>query len=164
MKYLKLNTITLHTITKDSLEEIKFYREISKDEEVDKRLHGLGGVMLSVISHPFFGRGFLTSLDDTLFGYLHVGNYNELEKAIYLRAAIDKNQRKNGLGKRLLQEITDYTFLNYQEVECIKLKIARDNIASRNTAISCGYMWLEDDFYIKYNPYLNLKNDIKASL
>ena len=24
-------------------------------------------------------------------------------------------------------------------------------------AASCGYEWLRDDFYIKYNPYINKK-------
>ena len=155
MKYKKLATIDLHTITKDSLKEIAFYRELLKDETINYRVHGLGGILMKSDKIPFLGRGFITSLNDELFGYIHIGKFNSEEKAIYLKAAIHKDKRGLGYGKLLLEEITDFIFLNYQEVECIKLKIASDNKASISTAIACGYEWLFNDYYIRYNPYLN---------
>lgn len=154
MKCKKLNTIELHTITKNSHREIEFYKELIKDEVINYRVHGLGGILLKVDKYPFLGRAFLASLNDELFGYIHIGEFNPLEKSVYLKAAIHKDKRGNGYGKLLLEEISNYIFLNFQEVECIKLKIANDNKASIYTANSCGYVWLTDDFYIKYNPYL----------
>lgn len=154
MKCKKLNTIELHTITKESIKEIEFYKELLKDEVINYRVHGLGGILLPIDKVPFLGRAFLTSLKDELFGYIHIGEFNHKEEAVYLKAAIHKDKRGNGYGKLLLEEITNYIFLNYQEVKCIKLKIANDNKASIYTANSCGYIWLVDDYYIKYNPYL----------
>lgn len=159
MKYKKLNNIMLHTIAKGSDEEINFYKELIKDDTINYRVHGLSGLTLSTNKYPFLGRAFLTSLNDHLFGYIHIGNYNKEEKAVYLKVAIHKNNRGLGYGKLLLEEITDYIFLNYEEIESIKLKIERDNLASINTANACGYKWLIDDFYVIYNP--NLNEDVK---
>ena len=154
MKYKKLNSICLHTITKESTKEIEFYKELLKDEIISYRLHGLGGILLPPDKFPFLGRSFLVSFNDDLFGYVHIGEFNPHEEAVYLKAAIHRDKRGTGYGKLLLEEITNYIFVNYQEVKCIKLKIAKDNLASIHTANSCGYIWLTDDFYIKYNPYL----------
>ena len=161
MEYKKLNTIMLHTITKESQEEIKFYRELCQDKVINDFVHGLNGVLLSPLKFPFLGRGFLTSLNGELFGYIHIGDFNEEEKAVYLKAAIHSSKRGKGYGKLLLSEITDYIFLNYGEIEVIKLKIASENKASINTANACGYLCFGSDYYIKYNPYLN--EEIKNS-
>lgn len=164
MEYKKLDTIMLHTVTKESVDEINFYRELNKDEEIGNRLHGLNGILLPVDKYPFLGRAFLTSLNGELFGYLHIGNLDEVEKSVYLKAGIHPNKRNCGLGKLLLKEVTDYIFLNHQEVEMIKLRIASDNKASIYTANACGYTWLVDEYYVKYNPYLEESKKNNPSL
>ena len=71
-----------------------------------------------------------------------------------MRAAISKNKRGNKYGKTLLSEITEYIFVNFKAVESIRLKIDKENTTSLMTANACGYEWLSDDFYIKYNSYI----------
>lgn len=112
--------------------------------------------LLNNPNNELFGHSFLVSHSGTLIGYLNIGHYNKEEKCVYLRTAIDKNQRGQGYGKLLLSEITEYIFQNYSEVLNIRLKIAKDNIPSLMTANACGYTWLRDDFYNKVNPYINV--------
>lgn len=54
----------------------------------------------------------------------------------------------------MLKEITDYIFLHNPEVKFVKVKIAKDNIASIKTASSCGFNWIGDDYYELQNPHV----------
>ena len=156
MEYAKIGTLTLTTFDKDNREDLEFIKRMCQDETIRSRFQGIMRG-LSNEKKSFFDTGFLVKHDKDLIGYIHIGNFNELDHCVYLRSAVDKDKRGLSYGKTILSEITEYIFQNYPQVESIRLKIAIDNKPSLMTANSCGYLWLEDDFYIKYNPYMDLK-------
>ena len=154
MVYAKIGTLTLHTFDKDNNEEKDFLKKICFDETIKKRFQGITIGLLNNPRKEFFNHGFLVTHNDTFIGYIGIGAYDDINHSVYLRAAIDKDKRGHSYGKTLLSEITEYIFQMYPQVENICLKIANDNKASLMTANACGYQWLRDDFYIKYNPYI----------
>ena len=160
MEYAKIGVLTLNTFDKDNMEARNFIKKLCGDESVKSRFQGITTGLLNNPKKEFFNHGFLVTHDNIFIGYIGIGAYNEIEKNVYLRAAIDKEKRGNSYGKILLSEITEYIFQNYPQVENICLKIANDNKASLMTASTCGYQWLKDDYYIKVNPYIE-KSKIK---
>lgn len=157
MEYAKLKTLTLSTFDKNKREDLEFVKKLCKDESIGKWFHGITVGLLHNPKNEFLDHSFLVRHNDTLVGYIGIGNFNEMEKSVYLRAAIDKDQRGKKYGEILLQEITDYIFENYSQVESIRLKIDRQNKASLSTANACGYKWLENEIFAKFNPYINNK-------
>lgn len=155
MEYAKIGTLTLNIFDKENREALEFIKKLCKDESIQKRFQGITRGLLNNENKEFFDHGFLVTDNGIFIGYINIGNYNEIEHCIYLRAAIDKEKRGHSYGKTLLSEITEYVFQNYPQIESIRLKIANDNKASLMTAFSCGYEWLESDFFIKYNPYID---------
>ena len=88
-------------------------------------------------------------------------NFNEEEKAVYIRQAIFKEYRGNKekrYGTLLLNEITDYLFSNYSKVHYIKARIHHDNISSMKMAWNCGFS-NDEEIFSKENPYI--KNKLK---
>lgn len=159
MDFIKLETLNLHAAKKDSYKDLEFIKKLYRDDSIKQRFQGLLIGLFNDLQ-IFFNRGFLVSHNEEYVGYLNIGSFNEDEKSVYLRAAVDKDKRGFNYGKAILNEITEYIFKTYPMVESIRLKIARDNRASLMTANSCGYEWLENDLYIKYNPYLENKKTI----
>lgn len=155
MNSIELTTLKLVVFNKKDKEHLKFLKLLLQDKSILQRFQGLANKLLHNYGDDFFDRGFLVANTDKLIGFINIGAYNNLEKSVYLRAAISKFERGNGYGKKLLEEITIYIFTNYPQVESIRLKIASDNKESLATASSCGYTWLEKDYYLKYNPYIN---------
>lgn len=160
MIYKKIGTLTLNTLDKNDLNAINFLKKLCNDETIKKRFQGILVGLSKSISLDIFNRSFLVSHNEDFIGYLNVGDFNSEEKSVYLRAAVDSDKRGHSYGKTILAETTEFIFTNYPQVESIRLKIARDNRPSLMTANSCGYIWLKDDFYIKYNPYIE-KNKSK---
>lgn len=152
---IKLETLTIHNFDKNNKTELEFIKKLCNDETIKSRFQGLLRGLID--DKGFFDHGFLVSHNNNLVGYVYIGSFNDEEKCVYLRAAIDKDKRGMNYGKTILSEITEYIFKNYSQVESIRLKIASDNKASLMTSNACGYQWLIDDFYIKYNPYIENK-------
>lgn len=154
MNIITLNTLELTNFDKNSPSHLIFLKKLIKDKTITRRFQGFSGNVLHNFSNTIFGNGFFIQKDNTLIGYISIGKYNDQEKSIYLQAAISSDFRGQGFGKLTLEEVSDHIFKNYYEVEKIILKIANDNIQSLATANSCGFKWLEKDYYIKFNPYL----------
>ncbi|MEG1648008.1 MAG: GNAT family N-acetyltransferase [Bacilli bacterium] len=157
MNKIKLNTLTLSDFDKTNIEHISFFKKLAHDKSIESRFQGLGVGLLHTYDKTFFDRGFFVEVNDELIGYINIGNFNELEKCVYLREAIDSDKRGKSYGKLLLKEISEYIFSNYMQVEKIILKIAFDNISSLNTANACGYKLLYSDYYYLLNPYLEME-------
>ncbi len=153
MEFIKLDTLSLHIMDRENINDCKFVKKLVNNEGIKKWVHGISNIMSSNENKEFFNKGFIVKDNDLYIGYLGIGALNS-EKSVYLRAGIDNNVIGKGYGKKILNEITEYIFFNYSEVESIKLKIDKENIASLKTANSCGYKWLHDDYYVKYNPYI----------
>lgn len=157
MEFIKLQTLSLHTFDKENKSALEFIKKLCKDETIQTRFQGITSGLLHNEKKDFFNHSFLVTDNNVFIGYINIGTYNKNEKCVFLRAAIDKDNRGKSYGRSLLNEATDYIFKTYPEVESIRLKIAIDNKASLMTAKACEYEWLENDFYIKYNPYINKK-------
>ena len=154
MEFIKLDTLSLFLFDKNNSEDIIFIKELCKDESIKKWFQGITVGLLKNKNQEFFNHGFIVKEANNYIGYLGIGSYNELDLSVYLRAAIIKEKRGFSYGKILLTEITEYIFKTYDQIESIRLKISKENNASLMTANACGYVWLSDDTYIKYNPYL----------
>ena len=157
MLFINLETLSLHIINKNNKKDLEFVKKLFHNEDIKKWVHGISNILNDNKEHKLFGHGFIIKDGIKYIGYLGIGDLNNEEKCIYLRAGLDKNVTGKGYGKKILNEITEYIFSTYEEVESIKLKIDRNNSASLGTANSCGYIWTHDDFYEKKNPYINKK-------
>ncbi|MBE6154785.1 MAG: GNAT family N-acetyltransferase [Firmicutes bacterium] len=157
---MKLNTIDLITFDKNNPIHLEFLKSLIKDESIIKRFHGFSSGLLHTKKDEFFGQAYFLEENNELFGFVDIGNYIVDEKSVYLRIAVDKNKRGKGYGKKILEEVSEFIFKNKLQVESIKVKIANDNIQSLNMAASCGYEWVNSDYYIKYNPYLNNNEEL----
>lgn len=58
--------------------------------------------------------------------------------------AIDKDFRGNGYGEKILAEITPYLIEHVDDLKDIKLKIDKENIASKKVAERNGYLLEEE--------------------
>lgn len=157
MVYDKIGILTINTFDKENIEAREFVKKLCQDETIKARFQGITVGLLNNPRKEFFDHGFLVSHNNIFIGYIGIGAYDDIKHSVYLRAAIDKDRRGHSYGKILLEEITEYIFQKYPNVEIICLKIAPDNKASLMTANACGYQWLKDDFYGKNNPYINKK-------
>lgn len=154
MKFTNLETLSLYTIDKQNKKDLEFIKKLFHDENIKKWVNGISNILSDNKNKNFFNSGFIVKLESEYIGYVSIGDFNKEEKCVYLRIGIPNDKTGLGYGKRILNEITNYIFSNYSEVENIKLKIKKENIPSLRTANSCGYTWLYDDFYIKYNSYI----------
>lgn len=150
--------IRLVDFDKNNNDHVLFYKKLINDETISKRFTGLLPNLMRPASNAPFNKGYLVSIDNTLVGYIDISNYNDVEKAIYLRAAIEKSARKHNYGSQLLIYISKYLFTAYPQIEHIKLKIDVDNIASQKVAEKAGYTYLYSDYYGLDNPYLEFDN------
>ena len=154
MEFTKLDTLSLYLFDKTNDEDIIFIKNICGDTSIKKWFQGITIGLLTNKNQDFFDHGFIVKENNEYIGYIGISNFNIEESSVYLRAAILKDKRGLSYGETLLAEITDYIFDNYTNVESIRLKIAKENIPSLQTANACDYKWLKDDIYIKYNPNL----------
>lgn len=159
MKDIQLESLTLKQFDIKNKEHLIMLKKLINDQSITSRFNGFLP-RLNEKSTNALNKGYLIADQDKLIGFIDIGAYEKSDKCVYLRAAIDKNERGKRYGKRSLTEVSNYLFQNYKEIESIRLKIAKDNIASRNTAASSGYKLLTDDFYYLDNPYLE-KNKAK---
>ena len=153
MKFIDLETLSLHIIDKQNKNDLEFVKKLFKDKDIKKWVHGISNILNENKEQKLFGHGFIVKDNNDYIGYIGIGEFNENEKCVYLRAGLDKDKVGMGYGKKILTEITEYIFSNFEEVADIKLKIDKNNKASLGTANSCGYKWSYDDYYVKHNPY-----------
>ena len=162
MSDIKLDTLKLVTFDQNNKEHILFLKKILNDKTVTQRFNGFLS-HLKAKTDDIIGKGFFVK-DKEIIGYIDIGDYNKDEEAVYLRGLIDKNKRGNNYGHIMLDEVTNYIFINYPIIKYIKLKIEDNNKASLKTALSVGYSWINSDYYGKLNPYYEYSNkDQKAS-
>ena len=158
IKFIQLESLTLNKFDKNNKNDLEFIKKLCNDESIRNRFQGLLMGLTNNQNNDFFNRSFLVSYKNDYIGYINIGSYNTEEKCVYLRAAIDKDARGFSYGKTLLNEVSEYIFSNFFEVENIHLKIAADNKPSLMTANACGYKWLKNDIYIRKSPYINSNN------
>ena len=150
---IKLETLNLVNFNKDNKEHIIFLKKIIHDDSIKKRFNGFINRLNSRTNDGILDKAFFITDNNELIGFIDIGAFNNDEKVVYLRGAIDKDKRGNNYGNKMLIETSNYIFLNYPKIEKIKLKIDDDNIASIKNAESCGFFNMLNGFYEKSNPY-----------
>ena len=135
---IKLNTLSVTNYDSKDIEKVKFMYEISSDKdirkyvstEVDKylmRTNYTDGIEHSI--------AYIVKDDNKLVGFFKPSIFYDTD--IGLDYGIHPRYRKQGYGKRLLIEISDYFF--NRNINSIALCIDNNNIASINTALSAGF-------------------------
>lgn len=156
---INLDELALETFDKNNKEHIEFFKKIR--DGLEKRFSGILPKLMNNTT-SFFDRGYLICDNCNIIGYIDISSYDKSESSVYLRASILSDVRGKGYAKKILREVSDYIFKNYEEVLSIRLKIADDNIYSIKTALSCGYLNIPGtQMYISFNPYVNTKDKIK---
>lgn len=155
MNKIKMDTLSLCSFDKDNVHHMMFLKKLLKDETIKTRFQGLlPNLMRKPDDDTIIGKGFFIADENVLVGYVDIGNYNEEEKAVYIRQAIDKDERGKSYGAKTLLEVCDFIFRKYPLVENIKARIAHDNEASIKMALACGFTNIRDDYYGLQNPYI----------
>ncbi len=157
MENIKLDTLSLCKFDKDNKYHMIFLKKLLNDETIKERFQGLLPKLMKNMDDCVIGKGFFIADNDKLIGYVDIGNYNANERAVYIRQAIDKDERGQSYGKKALIETCDFIFRTYSEVENIKARIAPDNEVSIRMAIACGFSNIRDDYYGIENPYIKNK-------
>ena len=90
---------------------------------------------------------FVVEEEQIPIGYLYISNVSRDE--VFLEYGVLKNFRKKGYATRIIKEISDYLFENYN-IKNIRLDIDPSNIGSIATAKSCGF-YLDEEEYEQRN-------------
>lgn len=147
--------IKLVNFDKDNIEHVLFLKNLINDETIKSRFQGLLPNLMKN-SKEIFNKGFFLSFKNELVGYIDFSSFNT-EEAVYFRGAISQEHRGKKLGKKMLKDISNYTFENYPYVKFIKLKIEKDNISSIKVALSNGFYNIDKDYYVLENPNYKIK-------
>jgi len=76
-------------------------------------------------------------------GYLYISNMSNDE--VFLEYSVLKEYRRQGYGKRIVDEVTNYLFENYN-IKSVKLDIDPSNKNSIFVANSCGFSLDEEEY------------------
>ena len=145
MEDIVIGELTLVNFNSNDKTHLMTLKKLAKDSDITSR----------------FNKGFFVRDEENLIGYIDLSNFNEEEKAVYIRQAIFKEYRGNKekrYGTLLLNEITDYIFSNYPMIHYIKARIHHDNLSSMKMAWNCGFS-NDEEIFSKENPYI--KNKLK---
>jgi RimJ/RimL family protein N-acetyltransferase len=157
---LQINNLTL--ITFDKNKHLDIYNELVSGEsssdynrDISRRL------LLENDTESFsFNHAYLVEVNKLIVGYIFVSGM--VKNQIYLEYSILKQYRRQGLGKYILENVSNYIFENFDNIKQINLDIDPSNEASTKTALSAGY-YIEDIYdkntannskkFIYDNPY-----------
>lgn len=159
---IDLGNIKLVEFNKEDKNHLNYLKNLLNDEKVTSRFKGILPALMKK-KEGILEKGFFLKLNEELCGYIQIGTYNIEEKSVYIRAAaLDEHHRNQKiklpnndevkLATIMLNEVTEYLFNMYPEIEMIKLTIAEDNIAAIKHVIKCGYKYLNATHYGKENP------------
>lgn len=84
------------------------------------------------------GKSYVIKDDNEILGMCGSTRY-ENNGIIDLWCGIDKKSRGQGVGEKLLVQITDYFLDNIPDLKNVKLVIKKNNVASNKVAINSGY-------------------------
>jgi RimJ/RimL family protein N-acetyltransferase len=141
---LQINN-ALALITFDKNKHIEIHNELISGEsksdyikDVSKRL-----LLGNGISKFSFNHSYLVEISNQIVGYVFLSGM--IKNQIYLEYSVLKEYRKKGLGKYILETVTNYVFENFNNIKQINLDIDPSNEASMKTALSSGYD-IDDDY------------------
>lgn len=103
-----------------------------------------------------FDNAYLIDIANKTVAYIFLSGKSK--QVIYFECLVLKDYRNKGVGKYILENMSEYILRNNTDLKEIKLSIDRSNIASMRTAESVGYV-CDGDYtnekldFIMDNPY-----------
>lgn len=153
MDFVKLGNFDLVYFDKANVEHFRYYKFLVSDESITSKFQGIFPALVS--RNSFFDKGFFIRFDGEFIGCVIFGKYNLSERNIYIRGfAIDKNHRgmmfdNKRLSQAVDEEICNYIFNSYPEIDSIFITVSPENGAGNKSAIRYGYSHVTDTRYSK---------------
>lgn len=140
---IKLETLDL---TRYNDKQHKFLKiELESGKSSSRFIHQISERLdsSSYCNENIFQSAFVVLDKDIPIGYLYISS-NEHDE-VFLECSLLKQFRNMGYGKRLLNEVGDYLFINHN-IRCIKGDVDPSNKNSQMMLESCGYLFDEEDY------------------
>lgn len=159
MLNIEIEKINIINFNKNEDEHLKVYDELVNGESKSNMISLIKERLLrsKECNDLIFDNAYLIRMDNNIVGYLYLSNKNT--NYIYLEMSILKNYRDKKLGSTLLEQITNYIFINNDNLKEIRLSIDKSNPRSMKSALNAGYYYDEDDYmnekidFVCENPY-----------
>ena len=94
MKDIVIVELTLVNFNSNDKTHLMTLKKLAKDSDITSRFNGFLQHLNNKNSN-FFNKGFFVKDEGNLIGYIDLSNFNEEEKAVYIRQAIFKEYRGN---------------------------------------------------------------------
>ena len=94
MEDIVIGELTLVNFNSNDKTHLMTLKKLAKDSDITSRFNGFLQHLNNKNSN-FFNKGFFVRDEENLIGYIDLSNFNEEEKAVYIRQAIFKEYRGN---------------------------------------------------------------------
>lgn len=139
---IKLETLNL---TRYNEKYEKLRNELENGSSSSKFIHQIAQRLDTSIysKENVFQSAFVVLDDEVPIGYLYISSNKNDE--VFLEYSLLKDFRGKGYGKRLLNEISDYLFINHN-IRSIRADVDPSNKNSMMLLESCGYLFDEEEY------------------
>ena len=141
MEKIKLETLCLDRYS----EKYKNLKDEFNGNSVSRFVDSINDRLISsALNDEFsFQSAYIVLSKNEPIGYVYISN--NVKDEVFLELSILKDKRNMGYGSKIINELSDYLFNNYN-IRCVKLDIDPSNINSIKTADSCGFLFDEDEY------------------
>lgn len=156
---IEFEKFTIINFDKGDDKHLKVYEELVNGKSQSKMISMIKENLLR--SHKseelVFDNAYLLKQNEDIIGYLYLTA--KVNNHIYLEMSILKDYRNKRMGSMMLEEITNYLFINNDDLKEIRLSIDKSNPGSMKSALNANYYYDEDDYmndkidFICSNPY-----------
>jgi len=141
MSRVILGDLTLYSFDASKEEHLDYKNELVRDKSVVKFLKTLKKELQKTAKqsgHFSFNTPYFASLNGEFVGYVYV--FNPEEEDVELKYAVDRCNRGNRYGEKILRETSAYLLHSFEEIKRVKLIIVENNIHSINAALKAGFI------------------------
>ena len=156
---IEFENFTIINFDKDDDNHLKVYEELVNGKSQSKMISMIKENL--VRSHKsgelVFDNAYLLKQNEDIIGYLYLTA--KVNNHIYLEMSILKDYRNKRMGSMMLEKITNYLFINNDDLKEIRLSIDKSNPGSMKSALNANYYYDVDDYmnekidFICSNPY-----------
>jgi len=144
---LHLGDCTLYSFNPDLEEHLEYQEELLQDKSVTKYLKNLKSQLKQQKRDmAIFNRAYLVQIKDEFIGYVYI--FEPQENEVDLHYAVDRYHRGYHYGATILRETSGYLLTSFQEIDRIRLVIAKNNLPSHRSACEAGFEF--DNSYTYY--------------
>ena len=155
MNSIEIGICKLVFFDKKNENHLKYLKYLLSDDTIYSRFQGIFSALVS--KNDFFDKGFLIEHDNEYIGCVLFGKYNPNERNVYIRGfALDKDHRGKkisdniALGECVNNEINEYIFATYPDVDSIIITVSTENPLGKRAAVRYGYSQISDTHYLKH--------------